>query len=112
MKALLFAKCNVPLLVAVLAVATIARAQDSPGPTMTLVVDETQAVQRLAFIHEEIRVRPGTITLAYPRWIPGEHGPTGPIEQLAGLRIHAGNSTLPWTRDLEDIYTVHVEVPS
>jgi predicted metalloprotease with PDZ domain len=112
MRALLFAKCNVPLLVAVLAVATIARAQDSPGPTMTLVVDETQAVQRLAFIHEEIRVRPGTITLAYPRWIPGEHGPTGPIEQVAGLRIHAGDVLLSWTRNPADINSFRVDVPA
>jgi hypothetical protein len=112
MKMLLFARCKLPLLVAVLAVATIASAQDSPGTTMTLVVDETQAVQRLAFVHEEIRVRPGTVTLAYPRWIPGEHGPNGPIEQVAGLRIHSGEALLPWTRNPSDINLFRVDVPA
>src|SRR3984885_11669472 len=112
MNALLSATCKVALLIAVLAAATIAPAQDSPGPTMTLVVDETQAVQRLAFVHEEIRVRPGTVTLAYPRWIPGEHGPTGPIEQVAGLRIHSGDALLPWTRNPADINSFRVDVPA
>jgi len=92
-------------LIALTAVATSVLAQDTSAPAMTLVVDETQAARRIAFVREEIRVQPGALALAYPRWIPGEHGPTGPIEQLAALRIHSGNSTLPWTRDLEDIYT-------
>jgi len=78
---------------------------------MTLMVDETQASRRIAFVREEIRVAPGSLALAYPRWIPGEHGPTGPIQQLAALRIHSGNAALPWVRDPEDIYAIHVEIP-
>lgn len=27
------------------------------------------------------------------------------------LRVHSGNTTLPWTRDPEDIYTIHVDIP-
>ena len=53
--------------------ATCVSAQDRSTPAMTLVVDETQAERRIAFVHEEIPVRPGTLALAYPRWIPGEH---------------------------------------
>ncbi len=97
--------------IATTAGATGTPAQNLGSPGMTLIVDETQAARRIAFVHEEIPVRPGNITLAYPRWIPGEHGPTGPIEQLAALRIRSGNTTLPWTRDPEDIYAIHVEVP-
>jgi predicted metalloprotease with PDZ domain len=93
-------------------VAGIASAQTLPTPIMTLAVDETQAARRLAFVHEEIRVGPGPLSLAYPRWIPGEHGPTGPIEELAALRVHSGGTTLPWVRDLDDINTIHVEVPA
>ena len=96
----------------VAASATMANAQVPPAPVMKLVVDETQAPRRIAFVHEEIRVQPGVVSLAYPRWIPGEHGPTGPIEQLAALRIRAGGETLRWTRDPDDIYTIHVTVPS
>jgi predicted metalloprotease with PDZ domain len=105
-------KCLVLMLVAIAAAATPVRAQDKSAPVMTLVVDETQAARRIAFVREEIRVRPGTLALAYPRWIPGEHGPTGPIQQFAALRIRSGNVLLPWTRDPEEIYTIHVDVPA
>jgi predicted metalloprotease with PDZ domain len=100
------------VLAAMTAVATNASAQDTSAPVMTLVVDETQAARRIAFVHEEIRVQPGNLALAYPRWIPGEHGPTGPIQQFAALRLRSGSATLPWTRDPDDIYTIHVEVPA
>ncbi len=111
MTSLLSPKCLLLALVATTAVAAAAPAQNPSAPAMTLVVDETQAARRIAFVHEEIQVRPGPLALAYPRWIPGEHGPTGPIQQLAVIRIHAGNLTLPWIRDPDDIYTIRVEVP-
>ena len=99
-------------LMAVTALTTSAPGQDrSVSPAMTLIVDETQSARRLAFVHEEIRVRPGTLALAYPRWIPGEHGPTGPIQQFAALRVRSGNLALPWTRDPEEIFTIHITVP-
>src|SRR5580698_61229 len=100
------------LAIAVPALVTSARTQDTSAPVMTLLVDESQAARRIAFVHEEIRVQPGTIALSYPLWIPGEHGPTGPIQQFAALRIHAGNETLLWTRDPEEIATIHVEIPA
>ncbi len=109
---LLSAKWLLVAAFALIAVVTKASAEDTSAPVMTLVVDETQAARRIAFVHEEIRVHPGPLTLAYARWIPGEHGPTGPIQQFAALRVHSGSATLPWTRDPDDIYTIHVEVPA
>ena len=111
MTTLFSSKCFAQTVIAMIAVATGASAQTLPAPRMTLMVDETQASRRIAFVREEIRVQPGPLALVYPRWIPGEHGPTGPIQQLAALRIRSGNATLHWTRDPEDIYTIHVEVP-
>jgi predicted metalloprotease with PDZ domain len=99
-------------LIVMTALASAGAAQNPAQPTMTLVVDETQAARRIAFVHEEIRVQPGALALAYPRWIPGEHGPTGPIQQFAALRVHSASATLPWTRDPDDIYTIRVEVPA
>jgi len=98
--------------IGIMAVTYGAAAQKPAQPVMTLTVDETEAPRRITFVREEIRVSPGQLALAYPRWIPGEHGPTGPIQQLAALRIHSGNVTLPWTRDPDDINTFRVEVPS
>jgi predicted metalloprotease with PDZ domain len=92
--------------------ASASLAQDSPAPVMTLVVDESQAARRIAFAHEEIRVHPGVLELAYPKWIPGGHGPTGPIEQMAALQIHAGGATLAWRRDPDDIFKFRIQVPA
>jgi predicted metalloprotease with PDZ domain len=94
------------------AAALNASAQGAPVAAMKLLVDETQAFRKIAFVHEEIRVQPGPIALAYPRWIPGEHGPTGPIQNMAALRVRSGDLTLPWTRDPDDINTIDIEVPS
>jgi predicted metalloprotease with PDZ domain len=65
-------------------------------------------------IHAQLRMpaKPGTLTLYYPKWIPGEHGPTGPVTDLTGLKFTASGKTLTWRRDLLDGYTFHVEVPA
>jgi len=46
---------------------------------MTVLLDARQASRGLMFAHLTIPVRPGPLTLVYPKWIPGEHGPTGPL---------------------------------
>jgi predicted metalloprotease with PDZ domain len=101
------------LLLALLAGSVVTSvAQEDKKADMSLTVDESQAARRIAFVHEEIVVMPGGVTLSYPRWIPGEHGPTGPIQQVAVLRIRSGDKTLAWTRDPDDINDFHVNVPS
>src|SRR4029077_16661690 len=55
---------------------------------------------------------PGDLTLYYPKWIPGEHAPDGPVVDLAGLKFTAAGNTLKWRRDLLDGFTIHVEVPT
>ena len=93
-----------------IALATAASAQDASAP-MKLLVDESHAARRIAFVREEISIHSGALALAFPRWIPGEHGPTGPIQQFAALRIRAANESLVWTRDPEEINTIHIDVP-
>jgi predicted metalloprotease with PDZ domain len=58
-----------------------------------------------------IPVRPGPLTLVYPKWIPGEHGPTGPIDNLTGIIFTANGQTLPWHRDDVDMFAFHLNVP-
>ena len=99
-------------LAAMLVAAVAARGQKAAEPVMTLVVDETQAARRITFVHEEIRVRAGDVALAFPKWIPGEHGPTGPIQNMAALRVRSASGSLDWVRDPDDIFTIHVEVPA
>jgi predicted metalloprotease with PDZ domain len=56
-------------------------------------------------------VKPGPLTLVYPKWIQGEHAPTGPIVNLTGLKILAGGKEVAWQRDDVDMYAFHLEVP-
>ncbi len=49
--------------------------------------------------------------LLYPKWIPGEHGPTGPIEDLAGLKVSGNGQAVPWRRDDINIFEFHIDVP-
>jgi predicted metalloprotease with PDZ domain len=82
------------------------------GPTVTLSVDASEAARKIFHAQLSIPAKPGTLTLYYPKWIPGEHGPTGPITDLTGLKFTAGGKTLIWRRDLLDGFTFHVEVPT
>jgi predicted metalloprotease with PDZ domain len=81
------------------------------APTVTLSVDASDAPRKMIHAQMQIPAKPGTLTLYFPKWIPGEHGPTGPIIDLTGLKFTANGKTLPWRRDLLDGYTFHVEVP-
>lgn len=78
---------------------------------VTLVVDATRAGSGLLTVHERIPAEPGECTIVYPKWIPGEHGPTGPLNDLAELRVSANGQPLDWRRDSLDLYAFHVTVP-
>jgi predicted metalloprotease with PDZ domain len=84
----------------------------APAPHVTISLDATEAPRKIFHAHLMIPASPGTLTLYYPKWIPGEHGPTGPIQDLAGLKFTASGQMLKWRRDLLDGWTIHVEVPS
>jgi len=80
---------------------------------ITLAVDLTDAPRRILHATEIIPVsQTGALTLVYPKWIPGEHGPTGPIENLAGLIISADGTRLKWERDAVDMFALHLNVPA
>lgn len=84
-------------------------AQDAP---LRLRVDATDATRRLFHVQMTIPAKPGPVTLLYPKWIPGEHGPTGPITDLVGLKVQAGGQSIPWRRDSVNMYAFHVDVPA
>jgi predicted metalloprotease with PDZ domain len=88
--------------------------QDKPYPgIIKLAVDATDTTRAIFRVHESIPVRQaGPMALLFPKWLPGNHGPTGPIDKLAGLVIHAGAAKVAWTRDVVDVYAFHVAVPA
>ncbi len=75
-------------------------------------VDLTDAPRHLLHARLQIPVTAGPLTLEYPQWIPGDHRPTGPIDNLAGVVVRANGQVLPWRRDDVDMYGIHLEVPS
>ncbi len=83
----------------------------SPG-LIELDVDASEVVRRIIHAHLVIPAKPGPMTLVYPKWIPGEHGPTGPITDLAGLNVTAGGREIAWRRDEIDMYAIACEVPA
>jgi predicted metalloprotease with PDZ domain len=83
-----------------------------PG-TIRLVVDATNNTQGIFGVKETIPVaEAGPMTLLYPAWLPGKHGPRGEIEKLAGLVITANGKVLPWRRDPVDVFAFHIDVPA
>jgi predicted metalloprotease with PDZ domain len=92
----------------------VALAQGTPAAgtrEMTLQVDLREAPRRIFHSRVRMSVRPGSFALRYPKWIPGEHGPNGPIGDIAGLVFTAGGKRVPWHRDPDDMYRILVEVP-
>ncbi len=79
--------------------------------TLQLAVDLTDIDRRIFRVREEIPVVAGPLALHYPKWLPGNHAPSGPIEQLAGLTITANGQRIAWKRDALDVFTFHLEVP-
>ncbi|MGC1838042.1 MAG: hypothetical protein WA674_06845 [Candidatus Acidiferrales bacterium] len=87
-------------------------ARGQSGQTISLTVDATQAPLKILRTHMILPTKPGPLTLYYPKWIPGEHGPDGPIANVAGLKITANGKMVPWQRDLLDVFTFHLDVPA
>jgi predicted metalloprotease with PDZ domain len=86
-------------------------AADSSSAPIILEVDASEAPQRIYHARLEIPVQAGPLVLYYPKWIPGNHGPTGPIADLAGLKMRAGGKEVRWRRDDIDMYAFHCTVP-
>lgn len=100
------------LVLVLLALLAAANAQpQTTAPPVTLSVDAREAPRRIVHARLVIPAAPGPLTLLYPKWIPGEHGPTGPITNLAGLKFSAAGKPLAWRRDDVDMYAFHLEVP-
>jgi predicted metalloprotease with PDZ domain len=79
---------------------------------LTLNVDLTNPGQRIFRVRERIPASAGALTLYYPKWIPGEHSPSGTINGITGLIITADSGQrVDWRRDLEDMFSLHLVVP-
>ncbi|PZN95646.1 MAG: peptidase M61 [Alphaproteobacteria bacterium] len=93
---------------------TIPAPQDVAYPgTITLKVDATDVTRGIWKVRQTIPVSgAGRMTLLFPKWLPGNHSPTGQVEKVAGLTISANGKPLTWKRDEIDVYGFTVDVPA
>ena len=82
------------------------------GQAIRLHVDLTDAPRNIYHAHLQIPVQAGEVSLVFPKWIPGNHRPSGPIGGLTGIHMSVAGHELPWQRDDVDMYQFHVAIPS
>src|SRR4051794_41716496 len=80
--------------------------------TVQLKVDATDAPRRLFHVQMTMPAKAGAMTLLYPEWIPGEHGPTGPVANLVGLKIQGGGKAIAWKRAGGKLFAFPLDVPA
>ena len=83
-----------------------------PAGPVAITVRLPNPAQKVLYVHEVMPVRPGPLTLYYPKYIPGDHSPDGPIGTMMGLEIAAGGKRIAWHRDEVDMFTFHLTVPA
>src|SRR5215471_18031554 len=105
------------ILIFSLCVSVASSAQNKQKPSVAprtptrVLVDATHAPEKILHSQLQIPVSPGELKLVYPKWIPGEHGPTGPIVDLTGVQFLANGQRLAWRRDLVEMYMFHLTIP-
>ncbi|MES2494924.1 MAG: peptidase M61 [Pseudomonadota bacterium] len=88
-------------------------ARDIPYPgTIELTVDATDVARGVFRVRETIPVATaGRLFLLYPQWLPGNHAPRGPIDDIAAIEISANGQPLRWKRDPVDVFAIQIDVP-
>jgi predicted metalloprotease with PDZ domain len=81
-------------------------------PAIQITADLSDAPRKLYHAEVDIPVAPGAVSLTTPKWIPGNHRPTGPVDEITGVVFTANGKVLPWRRDEEDLYQFHVTIPA
>lgn len=84
-----------------------------PGGTIQLDIDASDLARATYKVTETIPLAPGTrrLTLLFPQWLPGNHGPRGPLAELVDLRFSADGKPVAWRRDPVEVYAFHLELP-
>src|SRR3984957_15267452 len=81
------------------------------GADLTVRIDAREVARRHLQTHETLAVKTGPLVLVYPKWIPAEHAPAGPLDSIIGLEITANGQRLVWQRNPLEMYEISVTVP-
>ncbi|HKO20834.1 MAG TPA: hypothetical protein VJU82_18315 [Acidobacteriaceae bacterium] len=86
-------------------------AQSGARP-IQIVADLTEAPRKLYHAEIDLPVKAGALTLITPQWIPGNHRPNGPVENITGVVFTANGQTIPWRRDDVNLFEFHLTIPT
>ncbi|MGA8938124.1 MAG: PDZ domain-containing protein [Acidobacteriaceae bacterium] len=101
---------RLPLLSLLLASSLFAAsAQQAPIQIHANLTDAPRKIYRADVV---LPVHPGPLDLITPEWIPGAHGPDGPIHDITGIHFEVDGKTIPWRRDPVNTYEYHVDIPA
>jgi len=78
---------------------------------LTVRLDAREIVRNHVHTDLTLNVKGGPLTLVFPKWLPGEHMPSGPLDTLIGMTMRAHGQLLSWQRDPKDPFAVSVTVP-
>ncbi|OYZ35946.1 MAG: peptidase M61, partial [Novosphingobium sp. 16-62-11] len=94
---------------------TVPDAQDVAYPgTMTLDIDASDTMRRAYRVTQVIPVAAGAkeLILLFPQWLPGNHGPRGPLAELVGVQFFVDGKPVEWKRDRVEVFAFHVMLPA
>jgi predicted metalloprotease with PDZ domain len=77
-----------------------------------ITADLTDAPRKLYHAEVDIPVTATEMVLTTPKWIPGNHRPTGPVDAITGVVFTVDGKPVTWRRDDVDLYEFHVSVPA
>ena len=77
-----------------------------------LSVDASEAARNVLRVRETMAVKAGALTLFYPKWIPGEHAPTGTLNDMVNLFITGNGKPIEWRRDDVEMFAFHLNIPA
>ena len=85
-----------------------------PGGTITLDIDASDVARGAFRVTETIPLSAGAreLTLLYPKWLPGNHGPRGSPSGLVALTFSVGGKAVDWRRDPIDVNAYHLTLPA
>jgi predicted metalloprotease with PDZ domain len=104
--------CSAAILIVLSAASVWAQSQKAP---IQITADLSDVPRKLYHAEIDLPVIAGPLTLTTPKWIPGEHRPTGPADSITGVVftaiIDGKAQPLAWRRDDVDLYQFHLTIP-
>jgi predicted metalloprotease with PDZ domain len=92
--------------------AFVAASAQSAKPPIQITADLSDAPRKLFHAEVDLPATAGPLTLTTPKWIPGQHMPSGPVGNIVGVVFTANGHALAWRRDDVDLYQFHLTIPA